>query len=760
METEVLSEGLVSFSELESVYRKRKPAFIFMKVPMGKEGLYLDDGWEIKRRNKKSARLAKPKPIDEAFEDEVWCLFSKMGFKEMNRDRNFRIKTLKDNKSPGKQIDVFAKDDETVLIVECKTAETPKKRDLQKDMAEVVAIREDIRKVIYEHYSREIRLKWIFATKNIIWSDPDIERAENYNISIVREQDLTYYLELIKQIGTSAKYQLLADIFKHTEIPGLNLAVPAIKGRMGDAHFYAFAIEPSKLLKIAYICHRLKGDDEKTLSTYQRMLEKNRLKDVRKYIDDGGLFPNSLVLNLDSGRDGLRFDHITQKGKDGEGTQAVFGTLYLPAIYKSAFVIDGQHRLYGFTDTKYADKVTIPVIAFENLDEITQAKLFIDINSKQKKVSANLLEDLAADTKWGSDKGNERLQALISKIFSVMGNEKGSPLYEKISASEMKKNDASPLTIASLTSALKTTHLLGNVRRGSNTIIPGPLYWEDMDSSLKRAVKVISGYLKVFQEAMPEHWKIGSAPGGYLCTNSGITALFFVLRDIIEHIDKKAIENSTIRVGDMKAEELIDEIKIYCQPLVEHFASAHSELLAEYRKMVGHSGHLDCSYGMMEQINKQFPDFITANLKKYLDEKKSESNEQAKIIVPKIQLIVAEDVISTLKREFGEEEKGWWLQGVPRTIRLKVAQRREDDPDRPAFEESFDLIDYKQVILDNWLLFGKKYSKGTGNKKVKMSWMDALNTIRRKVAHPERGRVAISELSFLNEILTWLEDDN
>ena len=131
-----------------------------------------------------------------------------------------------------------------------------------------------------------------------------------------------------------------------------------------------------------------------------------------------------------------------------------------------------------------------------------------------------------------------------------------------------------------------------------------------------------------------------------------------------------------------------------------------------------------------------------------------------KIIVPKIQLILAEDVISTLKREFGEEETGWWLQGVPRTIRLKVAQRREDDPDRPEFEESFDLIDYKQVILDNWLLFDKKYSRDTGNKKDKMSWMDALNTIRRKVAHPERGRVAISELNSLDEILTWLEGNN
>ena len=479
MTAENFIEGLVSGSELESIYRGRKPAFIFESVPMGKEEEYLDDGWGIYRRNKKSIRLSKPKPIDEAFEDEVWCLFSKIGFNEMNRDRQFRIKVLKDSKSPGKQIDVFAKDDETVLIIECKTAEKPIKKDFQKDMAEIVAIREDIRKVIYKQYGRKIKLGWIFATKNIIWSGPDLERAENYSISVMREQDITYYSELTKHIGISAKYQLLAEIFKHKNIPSLKLTVPAIKGRMGDVHFYAFNIEPSKLLKIAYVCHRLKGNDEKTLITYQRMLDKRRLKDIRKYIEDGGLFPNSLVLNLDSGKGGLRFDHLTEKDDEEEGTKAVLGLLHLPAKYKSAFIIDGQHRLYGFTDTEYADKATIPVITFENLDEITQADLFVDINSKQKRVRRNLLEDLVADTKWGSDKANERLQALTSKIFSELGKELGSPIYGRISASEMKQDYGSPLTIATLTAALKKTQLLGNVRKGSDNIMPGPLYWEE-----------------------------------------------------------------------------------------------------------------------------------------------------------------------------------------------------------------------------------------------------------------------------------------
>lgn len=163
---------------------------------------------------------------------------------------------------------------------------------------------------------------------------------------------------------------------------------------------------------------------------------------------------------------------------------------------------------------------------------------------------------------------------------------------------------------------------------------------------------------------------------------------------------------------------------------------------------------------MMEQIYNKFSDFKNAGLENYLNERKSQSNEQAKIIVPKIQLIIANNIIITLKKEFGEKEDGWWLKGIPRNIRLKVAERREDDPDRPELEQSFDLIDYKQVILEHWPLFGEKYSQEKGNKKEKMSWMDKLNTIRRKVAHPERGRVTKDELEFLTGILSWIEKIN
>lgn len=751
-DTKAVMEKLVSDSELESVYRLRKPTNIFETVAKGKEGSLIADGWTIFKENIKTNRLSKPKPFDEVFEDEVWCLFKDMGFKLMNKDRKLKLDVILGETT--KQIDVFAKDDETILIVECKSAATPKRRDLQKDLAEAAAIREDVRKGLFGVFGRKCKMVWVFATKNIIWSNPDEARAKHYDIPVIKKLDIRYFRELNKHIGTSAKYQLLADLFHHKKIPGLDVKVPAIKGKMGKRHFYAFAIEPSKLLKIAYVCHRFKGSDEKTLITYQRMLEKKRLKEIRKYVEEEGLFPNSIVVNFEASK--LKFEsHTTKSGVDDGRTEAVLGILHLPNAYKSAFIIDGQHRLYGFTDSIYAGKTTIPVIAFENLDEVDQANLFIDINSKQKKVRRNLLEDLVADTKWGSDKPPEQLQALQSKIITTMNKRLDSPIYERITASEMKQDSESPLTIATLTSALKKTQIIGSVRKGSKSIEEGSLYATDINSSLERGVQILSEYFNIFKNALPDHWELGSAPGGYLCTNGGVTALIYVLKGILDHIDKKALETSTLCCRDMMPDKLMDEIKVFTDPLVEHFDTAPYELFQNYRKKYGIGGYTDCSYGMMEQIHNKYPEFINAGLKTYLEEKKSQSNEKAKIIVPRVHLMISHKVLGTLKEEFGNDESGWWYKGVPISVRKKVAERKEDDSEHPPYEQCFDLIDYKKVILNNWSLFGNAYGRGSGKKDLKMSWLDELNRIRKKVAHPERERVTLDELNFVEGIETW-----
>lgn len=44
------------------------------------------------------------------------------------------------------------------------------------------------------------------------------------------------------------------------------------------------------------------------MPTYQRIIKKNRLKSFQQFVNNGGYFPNSIIISIDSNGRGLRFD--------------------------------------------------------------------------------------------------------------------------------------------------------------------------------------------------------------------------------------------------------------------------------------------------------------------------------------------------------------------------------------------------------------------------------------------------------------------
>lgn len=74
--------------------------------------------------------MQRRKPMDMAFEDDVWALFARMGFSFLNKDRNFRLPYSNDEKLT-QQIDIFVADEETILIIECKVAGNPKQSNFK-----------------------------------------------------------------------------------------------------------------------------------------------------------------------------------------------------------------------------------------------------------------------------------------------------------------------------------------------------------------------------------------------------------------------------------------------------------------------------------------------------------------------------------------------------------------------------------------------------------------------------------------------------
>ena len=755
---------LVSGDGIVSELRRRKHKNVYQtvtgsssRVIAAKVRLEEAAGWQTVRKNVKSTRMAKPKPVDEQLEDEVWCLLAKMDFQEMSEGRQFAIEVATDLSS--RQIDVFAKDDETVMVVECTQRETRGSQCMTTLIEKIRAIREDVWKSVQRTYGHDdkIKVKFVIATRNISWSDADLAKCDAAQIAVISDGELDYYAAIVQHLKVAARYQFLGHMFGGQKIDGLARTVPATRGKMGGETFYTFLIRPDELLKIAYVGHKASRDIE-ALDTYQRMLQPRRLKKIADYINAGGRFPTNIVVNLKTGKKTeLRFDV-----KETYGEEAL-GTLYLPSTYASAWIIDGQHRLYGYayarkTDGFKRDSTALSVLAYENLPSEKEMNLFIDINSKQVKVNTGLLVELYADLHWRSSDAEEAFQALLSRIASRLNSDKNSPLYDRMVVTGKKKNQYRCLTQTSIRDGLKEAKLLATFSKGA--IVPGPLSTDradDFDGNLRKGVSVLVGCLSMFSTQLKNHWELGDGPGGYLCTNNGIRALFHVVRDIADHI--RQVDGADLYV--FNSEDTRAAIEPYFDVLVDYFKGASRQEIQAFRR-TGSSltAVRQQAYGLEAQIDSKYSNFKPAGLQEYLDSRDEAGTEEAGANVTKIHKRLFDYVVGTLKDHYGTKGKAWWTKGIPRKIRQDCSVAWEAK-DREGEEESeLYLISYIEICHNNWELFKDVISldaRNKDNKRESTKWIRNLNEIRKITTHPERGVLTKDQVAFVNECVARVE---
>jgi DNA sulfur modification protein DndB len=319
-----------------------------MGVSLDGVAQYEADGWHVEKQMKRVTKVRRDKVIDERLENRFWMLLFKMGYLEMNEGRKFTIRIERKGAEPlRKQIDVFAKDDETVVVAECKAADKVVKRTLQKDIEEFANLKGPIANAINKHYGPAFKPKiiWLFVAENIVWSKPDRERSAGAAVRIITERELRYYSQIAEHLGKAARYQFLSEFLKDTSIPELSgKVVPAIRGKLGGKKFYSFVTTPRHLLKISFVNHRCLNDPEGA-PTYQRLITRGRLHEIGDFVRKGGYFPNNILINFTRS---VRFDKTSNDDQSG----ITYGQLHLPDRYRSAWIIDGQHRLYGFSGLK------------------------------------------------------------------------------------------------------------------------------------------------------------------------------------------------------------------------------------------------------------------------------------------------------------------------------------------------------------------------------------------------------------------------
>jgi len=685
-------------------------------------------GWKVVKTDAKGkATMEKDKPFFDVFENEVWMIFYKMGFKYMNATNDFKF----DFDGNTKQVDVVAIDDETCICVECKaTQQFEKSHSFKLDLEAIHGYYQDLQTAVKKQYGNHLKFRYIFATKNYLITDDsaDMGRMKSFNITYFDYDTVQYYGALVEHLGTAGRYQFLGNIFQNTKIAGLENRVPAIKGKMGGLTYYAFLIEPEKLLKMAYVLHRNKAN-HLLMPTYQRLIKKDRLKAIRNFVNNGGYFPNSLIVSIDTSGDNLRFDQNSQNFESVSKT----GTLYLPQKYHSIYVIDGQHRLYGYSESDYADTNVIPVVAFENLASEKQVEMFMEINENQKSVSKSLRNTLNIDLLWNSSDAKKRKEALMLRTAEALGEDPHSPWYGRILTGEDSKTNMRCITTEYVKDAIKNSAFLNEYEK--NIVKKqGTLDRNDNDQTSGLLLTYIKKFLSTIAEYCSDEWDKGSE--GFLTINNSSYALIKVFDDITNIVLK---EQGINVIND------VDSFYDLCEPMVLELCEVITEFKEEDKDKIknakGGGAKKETWRVYQVALNSKNPSYINEELEEYIDQYCTDNNFESNEYIEAI-----EQYLKVKFRETLEQDADWLHNLVPdslgKTITLNVANANYKrhglgQPDVDAWEFiSFDEIFKIAQHGNNWTTFAQAILSRPSQKNSKSTtgtWLKNLKNYSSKI---------------------------
>ena len=144
---------------------------------------------------------------------------------------------------------------------------------------------------------------------------------------------------------------------------------------------------------------------ENPIDGFQRVLDKKRAQDIADYIDKGfGTIPGSIVLSAQAEAQ-LQY---TRRNS----------TLRFQKSARAFLIIDGQHRL-RFKLAKVP--LRVPVVIYNGLSRAEEARLFMDINTKQRPVPPELILDIKRLAETESD-----VEALLRDVYDYSIRSQGA----------------------------------------------------------------------------------------------------------------------------------------------------------------------------------------------------------------------------------------------------------------------------------------------------------------------------------------------
>lgn len=753
-------------TELKQIYRAKKNKYQILTIIHSLVDSYLSKGWEIEKEFKTKTRIKKEKIHSIQFEDDIWCQFYELGYRNLNRDETFYLPFNKDIEDK-KQIDIIAINKETIFLIECKSSYKLKKAPSYKDEFDLLRLRLDgFRKALHQLYGKDIKIKFIFATRNLrldIESE-DMKRLEKARAFYYNDNTYSYINNLIKHYKNASIYQFLGLIFKNELINKNKIEIPVVQGWMGKKKYYMFSIEPDLLLKIGFILHRTKAN-EVEFPTYQRLLVPSRLKGITKFIDDGGYFPNSIIINFNEQKNKIIFEPALSKGD----SKSNIGILKIPNAYAIAYIIDGQHRLYGYANSEYLESNTIPVVGLIGLEADEQLSIFMDINQNQKAVSPSLKLDLEEYIHWDSDRADSRLKALRSSIIKHLSNSNGA-LFNKISIGE----DTSILSSAPFEKALVKSGLLPSAK--GNEYIPNTVkaslyntynneHTQEMQKSRTKIVKLVNACYDLVEENFPD---IFERDKYFIMSNRGTFAFITLIGSINVFLTNKGELSYSSSSHDR-----YQKIEKYLYALLEGINRLSEEKEKEQLSLLGAGADIKWLRLFQSLINESFSEYEPVELIDWKERQDDELQNKGRTYGIEIEKFMKKFILSNLEKLYSTK----WDLEIGKIKRDCVSRALEEDEknhkeglnkESSDWKEMFTITDYKTIIEKHWTklqenineftTFEQEFSidinMGFNSKSEKLKWISVFNSHRNLWAHEgsKEKRLNRDEVEFLEKI--------
>ena len=161
---------------------------------------------------------------------------------------------------------------------------------------------------------------------------------------------------------------------------------------------------------------------------FQRTLDESRAQSIADYIRNGGTIPSGIILSA--------------QPESGFSYNSKNKTITFNESQNSFLILDGQHRVFGFMKLlNEGVKYRVPVIIYNELNPMQEARIFIDINTLQKPVPKELLLDIKRLADRESDD-----EILLDELFTCFEAETDSYLFNKLSRIEKQRGKISKVT--------------------------------------------------------------------------------------------------------------------------------------------------------------------------------------------------------------------------------------------------------------------------------------------------------------------------